>query len=42
MAEEMKGDGPPRMTAQLLAGKYRGKREIYNVSTLWPRLTPSL
>ena len=30
MVEEEKGNGNPKITAQLLASKYRGKREIYN------------
>ena len=29
MAEEMKGDGLGRITAQGLAAKYRGKKELY-------------
>ena len=32
MDEEEKGNGNPRMTAQSLAAKYKGKKEIYNVS----------
>ena len=39
MVEEEKGNGNPRITAQALASKYRGKKEIYNVRTPFRCLT---
>lgn len=39
MAEEQKGNGNPKMTAQSLAAKYKGKKEIYNVTYFFKSLT---